>query len=249
MPRHRTLQPVPVPVPRRAGRPALIDLERIVAAAKDIDRDGLSMVAVAARLGTSASGLSHHVKGRKQLARLVAQSTLASASVPADDGRPWTEWLLACARFLRSVLCQHGAISHLHPDETGFPSSLERLEHVLRVLVRTGSSKAEALRAHLVVTNCISGFVHEDCQIESEARAGRSFQAEYYRALAAKGPDELPILRSIPTSDVTDRETLFDDQIRTVLAGVAARHRQAQRNGTAITQRRPSRRQSRQSGN
>jgi TetR/AcrR family tetracycline transcriptional repressor len=230
MPRNRVPRPVPVPplqLARRPGRPALIDLDRIVAAAKDIDVEGLSMSAVAARLGISASGLYHHVKGREALARLAAQSTLADADVPPDDGRPWADWMLAYARFLRTVLRHHGAISHVHPGETGSPTSLDRLEQVLHVLVRAGFSKAEAIGAFMVVTNCISGFVHQDIQIESEARAGRPYLAEFHRALAAKAPDELPILRSLPESGLTDRDTLFDDQIRTVLAGVQARHAQA----------------------
>jgi AcrR family transcriptional regulator len=231
MPRARTPRPVAIPGPRRAGRPSRIDLDRIVAAAKDIDLDRLSMAAVAARLGTSASGLYHHVKGREALARLVAQSTLADVDVPADDGRSWTEWMLAYARFLRKVLRHHGAISHVHPGETGSPTSLDRLEHVLRVLVAAGFSKEEAVRAFMVVTNCISGFVHQDRQLESEARAGRPFLAEYYRALAGKRPDELPLLRSLPASDIMERDALFEDQIQIVLAGVAARHAQAKSNG------------------
>jgi len=241
MPRDRKRRPVTAAFPRRPGRPALIDLDRIVAAAKDIDMDRLSMAAVAARLGTSASGLYHHVKGREELARLVAKSTLADADVPADDGLPWAEWMLAYARFLRQALRQHGAISHVHPGETGSPTSLDRLEHVLRVLVRAGFSNQEASRAFMVVTNCISGFVHQDMQIESEARAGRPFLAEYRRALAAKEPYELPILRSLPESDLMDRETLFDDQIRTILAGVAARHAQARRNSPKGRVRHPAR--------
>jgi TetR/AcrR family tetracycline transcriptional repressor len=231
MPRVPTPRSGTAPVPRRPGRPPLIGLDRIVAAAKDIDMDSLSMAAVAARLGISASGLYHHVKGREQLARLVAQSALANADVPPDDGRPWAEWMLAYARFLRKVLLHHGAISHVHPGETGSPTSLDRLEHVLRVLVRAGFSKEEAMRGFMVMTNCISGFVHQDRQIESEARAGRPFLAEYYRALAGKRPDELPILRSLPEVGVRDREMLFDDQIRTVLAGLVVRHTQARGKG------------------
>ncbi len=184
------------------------------------------MSAVAARLGVSVSGLYHHVKGRDELARLVARSTLAEGDLPPDDGQHWSEWVLAYARILRRTLReQRGAISHVHPGETGSPTSLDRLEQVLRVLMRAGFSGEEAMLAFMVVTNCISGFVHQDNQIESEARAGRPYVAEFHRALSERRPDELPLLRSLP-GPLIERDLLFDDQLRTVLAGIAARHAQ-----------------------
>lgn len=199
----------------------------------DMDMEDLSMSAVAERLGVSVSGLYHHVRGRDELARLVARSTLAEADLPPDDGQHWADWMLAYARFLRKTLRERrGTISHVHPGETGSPTSLDRLEQVMRVLLRAGFSSSEALLAFMVVTNCISGFVHQDNQIEAEARAGRPYVAEFYRALAARRLEELPILRGLP-NPTTDRDELFDDQLRTVLAGVAARHAQSARGSAA----------------
>jgi hypothetical protein len=54
------------------------------------------------------------------------------------------------------------------------------------------------------------------------AAAGRPAVAEYHRALAQHGPDELPHLRALVTVIPGPRRSL-DDNIVTVLVGIAVR--------------------------
>lgn len=86
----------------RLGRPARLDLDRIVAAASAMDLDTLTMQAVAERLGVATSALYRWVDGREGLLDLVS-SRMADRITPDEPptAETWRAWLLDLARSVR----------------------------------------------------------------------------------------------------------------------------------------------------
>ncbi|AKS31356.1 TetR/AcrR family transcriptional regulator [Mycolicibacterium goodii] len=72
---------------RVGGRPRLITVADIVAVGRELGMNRLSINAVAARLGVSATALYRHIDGRWELERLVGESLLADLELGenADD--------------------------------------------------------------------------------------------------------------------------------------------------------------------
>ncbi|WP_127151908.1 TetR/AcrR family transcriptional regulator [Streptomyces lydicus] len=88
----------------RPGRPAMIDRDGIVAAALEMDQDGLTMQAVARRLGVATSALYRWVGGREELLDLVS-AELSRRIVPRREPTEadWHDWLAELAHAIRRV--------------------------------------------------------------------------------------------------------------------------------------------------
>ena len=86
---------VPTRVARVGGRPPLIAVSDIVAAGRDLGMRDLSINAVAARLGVSATALYRHISGRWELERLVGESLLAELEFVDDPAGSVEDHLLA----------------------------------------------------------------------------------------------------------------------------------------------------------
>jgi AcrR family transcriptional regulator len=89
--------------PRRRGRPARIDLDRIVAVAAATDPAALTMAGVAAELGVSTPALYRWVSDREALLDLVAAHVATRVLpdlVPGPD--TWRTWLSEWAHRLRA---------------------------------------------------------------------------------------------------------------------------------------------------
>lgn len=83
-------------VPARVGgRPPLIAVSDIVSAGRELGMRNLSINAVAARLGVSATALYRHISGRWELERLVGESLLAELEFVDDPARSVEDHLLA----------------------------------------------------------------------------------------------------------------------------------------------------------
>lgn len=93
-------------------RKRLLDVETILGAALAVvDKEGrLTMADLAAQLGTSASSVYHHVRGRAAIVELLRERVVAAAiDAPPLDG---TDWSAQLARFMRSY---RGALA-AHPN-------------------------------------------------------------------------------------------------------------------------------------
>jgi hypothetical protein len=171
----------------------------------------------------SVAALYRYVGGRDQVLELLGRHAMATLELPAQDHAHWAEWMVGYARALRAALGRFpGRISHVHPGAPDTPTSLDHVETVLAVLTRAGFSDAEALVTFLLVVDAVFGFVHREMETAAEMRAGRDFHQLFYRALAERRPDELPVLRRLSFNESVPDEQ-FAETLRTVLAGIAVR--------------------------
>ncbi|MCK2215046.1 TetR/AcrR family transcriptional regulator C-terminal domain-containing protein [Actinomadura sp. ATCC 31491] len=136
---------------RRAGRPAVLTVERIVAAAvRVLDAEGLealTMRRLGAELGVAAMSLYRHVPSREALLAEVVNRLFAEAATDPGEAA-WPEALTGFARSYRRVLLAHpNAVPLLavHPVDVELGTAL--LAGLLGAFARAGVAGEEATTA------------------------------------------------------------------------------------------------------
>lgn len=92
---------------RLGGRPRQITEDDIVRAGRELGMRGLSLNAVAERLGVTAAALYRHVEGRWGLERLVGESFIADLQLRDDPGHDLVQHLLSLGLQLRTHVLAH----------------------------------------------------------------------------------------------------------------------------------------------
>lgn len=140
------------------GRPRRIETEDIVRAGRDIGLAGLSLNAVAARLGVTAAALYRHVGSRWGLERLVGERVLADLRIEDDPERDTARHLLFFALRLREhVLAHPGLAAYL---QTLFPrgeSGRRILAAEVVALGRRGYDEHAAVVLTSALASCVIG--------------------------------------------------------------------------------------------
>lgn len=145
---------------RHGGRPALIDTDAITRAGRNIGLEHLSMNAVAAELGVSATALYRHVANRWELERLVGESLLSGLHLHHDPHHTATQHLLSFALQLRSFTLGHpGLAAYIR---TLFPrgeTSRSLMTREIQVLVQRGYQPDVSIMIHAAVASIAIGLV------------------------------------------------------------------------------------------
>ncbi|RKT83150.1 regulatory protein, tetR family [Saccharopolyspora antimicrobica] len=206
--------------PRRRGRPPKLTREAVLAAALEVldesGHDGLSMRAVAERLGVGKMSLYHHVADRAELERLLIERLLAELDVP-DAALPWRERISALAHSVRSLVIRHpNATPLVALREYSDPASLRLPEAVMLALRDAGLSGVALVGGSRLVFSYAIGFA----QIDLIAREDGSDAVSPMASLSAA---EFP---NIVAGARLTRGLSFDDQfelgLQPLLAGLAA---------------------------
>jgi AcrR family transcriptional regulator len=101
-------------------RRRLLDVEAILdAALACIDERGrLTMADLAARLGTSASSIYHHVSGRPEIVELLRERLVARLELPRLDRSGWGAQVATWMRSYRQALAEHPNLIPLLSEQT-----------------------------------------------------------------------------------------------------------------------------------
>lgn len=209
------------------GRPsrALLSRETIARAALDVvderGSDGLTMRALAERLGVKAASLYNHVAGKDELLDALAELVNAEidlSPLAPGDGRGWRDGLLAYARGYRAAFIRHpNTIALLARRRVGAERQLLGYDTLLAALGRAGLSPADAAEAaaaldYLVLGSALETFTAGFTRDIAEYRPGYPALAGALEASAARGggPGGLD-------------ERGFELALRLLLDGLAAR--------------------------
>ncbi|MCS7483906.1 TetR/AcrR family transcriptional regulator C-terminal domain-containing protein [Umezawaea endophytica] len=177
VPRVGTVVATPAPsrrsVPRRDSA-ARLTRARVVDAAIDIADeqgfDGLSMRSVAADLGVPTMSLYKHVRGRDELAMLMADTVFAQHRLPAVPPPTWRAQLELVARMQWAAYRAHPWLPKLlsltRPQP--MPNLLHHAEWVMRALEGHGQSPTVVFHAHITLFGYVRGTA---LSIEPEAQA------------------------------------------------------------------------------
>jgi TetR/AcrR family tetracycline transcriptional repressor len=204
------------------GRPPRISKGKILAVARTLDPESLTMQAVAGLLGVDPKALNYHVKNREQLMGLLANDVFGSAveqlELPIDAD--WREVVRVYAFGMRDSLVKMGTLAAYITFVSG--SELEALrptETLLQSLLRAGFEIEEA---GLTLT-FIAEFVFSAARDQVLAqRGGLHPQVTELEGLLANQPgDELPALRQVlaATPKGTGNQSM-DFDLRVLIAGL-----------------------------
>lgn len=195
----------------------------IAEAVHEIGLGDLTLRAVAKHLGVSVAGLYHHIDSKQDLMRLAAEHAARCAVLPKDHDQHWALWLREWAHYNRNVfIAQPELIGQYLEGGISADIIAENLDTALGLLVRQGFTIREAFDAYDVVSSCALGSAVDAIRERAVAEAGLPSLEEYERVVATRGED-LPAVRRLVDDLKAAPRAGFDDEIATVIRGIAAR--------------------------
>jgi AcrR family transcriptional regulator len=190
----------------------------------DVGMDGLTVRALAARLGVQAPALYWHVAGKRALLDEMATAIWRQigeeiAALPAD--LPWRELMTAYAATVRAALLGHrdGAKAFSGSTLTD-PDVVRRQETVYENLVRQGFTLPDAARALVLLHDFTIGFCVEE-QAVTQALAGGVEAYLPGRRAELIGADLAPLAVAAGEVIFGDRDTRFGELLDLLLGAVA----------------------------
>jgi Tetracyclin repressor, C-terminal all-alpha domain. len=191
----------PVAAKRGRGIRAGLDLQKIVATAREIEPGQLSMQAIADVLRVDRKALHKHVQDRETLLGLVAHDALADVFT-AKELAAAQDWRQACRLyadgFVRAVVGLGALAEHLWFGEMElgvWPA--DSAEALLRHLADAGFSDADGLRFVVVLTTLCLGHARDVIQYEQGGEQDRPRQRLVKDWLAKAGTEQYPRLLRI----------------------------------------------------
>jgi len=168
------------------GKRAPLSRERVVTAAVELADEkgaaGISMRAIAARLGVEAMSLYNHVTGREDMLDGMVDTVFGEVELPsADIG--WKRAMRERAVSLRAALTRHPwAVGLMDSRTTPGPATLRHHDAVIGVLRAGGFSVPMAAHAFSLIDSYLYGFVLQERSLpfstpaELEEVAGEIFR-------------------------------------------------------------------------
>ncbi|MFE6613259.1 TetR/AcrR family transcriptional regulator [Amycolatopsis sp. NPDC057786] len=217
------------------GRPSVLDIDRVVAAAVDLaDREGIANVtlaSVAKDLGVTKMSLYRHIGSKAELLELMADFAIGDPP-PVESTGAWRAELTTLAEANRDVLMKHPWLVELPlTGPPAGPHAVAWMDAILRTLRDTGLDWGT--KGGVLVL--ISGFVRLACAQAIQLAEGRQqsglsqAQAEqaYGKGLAElidpeRFPDAVGFLTSGLGAPDQEEDPEFAFGLNVVLDGVAA---------------------------
>ena len=187
-----------VVAPRTRGRPARISRERIIAVARTIAPEALTMQKVADVLGVDPKALNYHVGDRDGLRQLVVldvfESELRRVKIPG--GGDWRDVVRAYVHALREATIKLGVLAvAIHLPESHGLGALDPVESVLQALVGAGLDIEKAGRTLTFITE-LAYAAGRDALRMAENPVHPDVPA-ISTALRSAAADDFPVLRQV----------------------------------------------------
>ncbi|QFU92778.1 TetR/AcrR family transcriptional regulator [Amycolatopsis sp. YIM 10] len=153
---------------QRANREPL-SRERVITAAMALADEkgeaGLTMRAIAGRLGVEAMSLYNHVRGRDDILNGMVDAVFAEIELPEPDG-DWKRAMRDRAASSRDALRRHPwAVGLMDSRSQPGPATLRHHDAVLGALRAGGFSVAMAAHAFSVIDSYLYGFVLQELSL------------------------------------------------------------------------------------
>jgi AcrR family transcriptional regulator len=207
----------------RRGRPARVDADAIADAVLQIGVDEATIDRVAERLGLSVPGLYHHVRGRDDLLRLAAQRAMSRSDPPVYAGEHWSDWLVRCARFIRSAFASQPALlEQFVAGSIDDDTQLSAIDTSLDILCQHGFTPDQALSAWAAVTDMALGSAVEQVRERRKIAEGRSWPVRILAASGRRVTSKFAVLPTVASLDPYSDDS-FEGRLTLLVSGIAAR--------------------------
>jgi AcrR family transcriptional regulator len=223
---------LPAPPPRRRalGRDEIVTAA--IALADEAGPAGLTMKAVAARLGPySPMALYRYVHSKDGLVDLMLDAATAQIPVPARPGDDWRADLHTLAAQTRAMVKRHGWYAQLvHTRPPAGPHMMRRIEFMLTVLTGRGVPVDASMAYAALIDRHVFGSGLQEAQearfnrqhgLDSDASLAAAFASVHDLAAADGRLPRLTEWLARPTGP--DADAQFDLGLAFLLDGIAAR--------------------------
>jgi AcrR family transcriptional regulator len=184
------------PLVKTAGRPRSLTLEDVLDAAIDLGLGGISMAALATKLGVGTATIYNYVTSRADLIRLAA---VRQGKRPRFDdlGQHWTDLARDHAIRFYDLCAAEPELTIQHMQGlTGPEAQMDYLEAFLAALVRRGFQISEAFHLYSALNLLVHGAVVRSAYARALRSQGRDHEIAVRVGLASRPPDELPHVRA-----------------------------------------------------
>jgi len=212
-----------VAAPRTRGRPARISRERIIAAARTIAPEAVTMQKVADVLGVDPKALNYHVRDREGLRQLIVLDVFESElrRVKMPRGGDWRDVIRAYVHALREATIKLGVLAvaiHL-PGSQGL-GALTPVEGVLQALVGAGFNVEDAGRALTFISEM--AYVAGRDALRSAANPVHPDIPGISTALRSAAAADFPVLRQVVAAQAGGalEEGQFEFSLELIIAGL-----------------------------
>lgn len=179
--------------------------------------DGLSMRALAERLGVSTMALYNHVGSKQDLMDGIAQAVVEELPLPAVMG-DWRERLRVIFRALRRICLANPRTIPLTERAEVLPAIFRPMEAALAALERAGIEQQDGMRAYFLLTNFTLGQV--SYEIRGPFRGLDPAEAVRDRTIL---PNDFPLVARAESGGDWNFDAAFEFGLQTIIAGLAAR--------------------------
>lgn len=190
------------PTKRRRGRPAKISREQVLATARSLDADELTMPEVAKILGVKTPALYHHFKSREALVGELSQAVVSNMPIPEPDPEHWRDWLHDVCLRLYQYLLAHPLLIEAADSAQGFLSLTVKLsEATLTTLQEAGFDRQKSYWTMISLTQLAYAAARNQLEGRAiDADQSAATEAQIW-AMEIHSPRSAEFLRHLPTSN------------------------------------------------
>ena len=209
-----------VAVMERRGRPPTFTRDELIAAARRLGPDAVSVPALAAELGVARTSIYWHIRDREEIGGLVLGAIIDegdTAQWAPASGRSWDEVMASYARTTRGgLLAAGGWIRYATPPLVLGRSQLRAMDGLVERLRACGFSINDATRAYAFLFQVVLASIGSgDAPVTGMHRA-------LLDELDALGADEFATLREVVMAAAkTSPHAQFEYDLECGLRGIA----------------------------
>jgi AcrR family transcriptional regulator len=204
----------------RRGRPPSFSRSDLIAAARKIGPDAITLPALAAELGVARTSLYWHVRDRDEIGEVVLEAIFeeTGGEWEPETGFSWDDVMASHARSVRrGLLAAGGWIRYATPRIALGHAKLHAINALVERLTESGFSVEEAARAYTYVFRVVLASIG----------SGDAPVTEMHRALASRfdqaaEDEDLETLRRVVELEArTSPEDQFEYELECTLRGIA----------------------------
>jgi AcrR family transcriptional regulator len=203
------------------GRPRRLTVEQIVTAAHELGPQGLTMSAVAKRLGVNVTVLYGYVSSRAELIRLLTSDVTRDKAVVKDAGQSWPAYVAESAAALHAIFTGPGQLlQYFLTGGLGPEIEIDRTEAWLEKLTACGFTVEDALNLQRRMGEIVIGGAVTALHLRALEQAGRPFAPGVAAAIAARA-GATPLLASAQAR-FAERAPVWRQNVLEMLEAIAA---------------------------